>query len=164
VAAADRLDLDVRMKASRLKGVLIWGAGGALLAAVAVDALAMIGRQLRLPLLGSIEIVEAVVLIAASGALIVATLDAAHARVRLLLERMPERARRYCEQAHALVAVLLFAALLAGTVWIAADLWHGHEESELLRIPYRPLRIVAAASLAGLLILSLRNLWRGSAQ
>jgi hypothetical protein len=60
--------------------------------------------------------------------------------------------------------VLLFAALLAGTVWIAADLWHGHEESELLRIPYRPLRIVAAASLAGLLILSLRTLWRGSAQ
>ena len=146
----------------RLRDLLVWIAGGALLIAVAVDSLAMIGRQVRFPLLGSIEIVEAVVLFAAGGGLIIATLDGAHARVNLLLERLPEHWRRRVVRLHALVAALLFAALSAGTVWIAADLWNGYEESELLRIPYKPLRIAAACTLGVLLVLSLRALTRRS--
>src|SRR5690606_20022441 len=152
--------MDVRAMLMRLRGLLIWIAGGALLIAVAVDSLAMIGRQVRVPLLGSIEIVEAVVLLAAGGGLISATLDGAHARVKLLLERLPATTREHVLRLHAFAAALLFAALLAGTVWIAADLWAGHEESELLRIPYRPLRIAAALTLAVLLVLSLRSLIR----
>lgn len=149
------------MIGKRLRDLLVWIAGGALLVAVAVDSLAMIGRQIRFPLLGSIEIVEAVVLFAAGGGLIIATLDGAHARVNLLLERLPEVSRERIMKLHALAAALLFAALLAGTVWIAADLWDGHEESELLGIPYRPLRIAAALTLAVLLLLSLVRLVRG---
>jgi TRAP-type C4-dicarboxylate transport system permease small subunit len=146
------------MTGRRFRDLLVWIAGGALLTAVAVDALAMAGRQIQLPLIGSIEIVEAAVLFAAAGALIVATLDGAHARVGLLLDRMPANWRIRFERLHALVAVLLFAALLAGSVWIAADLWGGHEESELLHIPYRPLRIATAISLTVLLGLSVRRL------
>jgi TRAP-type C4-dicarboxylate transport system permease small subunit len=148
------------MTPKRLRDLLVWIAGGALLVAVAVDTLAMIGRQIRFPLLGSIEIVEAVVLLAAGGGLIIATLDGAHARVNLLLERLPQVWRERVLRLHALAATLLFAALLAGAVWIAADLWNGHEESELLRIPYRPLRIAAALSLGVLLVLSLLRLTR----
>ena len=148
------------MTGKRLRDVLVWIAGGALLVAVAVDSLAMIGRQVRFPLLGSIEIIEAVVLFAAGGGLIIATLDGAHARVKLLLERLPQHWRERVLRLHALAAAVLFAALLAGTVWIAADLWNGHEESELLRIPYRPLRIAAALTLAVLLVLSLLRLTR----
>lgn len=148
------------MSGRRLRDLLVWIAGGALFVAVAVDALAMIGRQIRLPLLGSIEIVQAAVLFASAGALVIATLDGAHARVNLLLVRMPPVWREWLEKLHALVAALLFAALLAGTVWIAADLWPGHEESELLHIPYRPLRIATAVSLAALCLLALRRLWR----
>jgi TRAP-type C4-dicarboxylate transport system permease small subunit len=125
---------------------------------MAVDALAMLGRQVRIPLLGSIEIVEAAVLFAAAGALVIATTDNTHARVNLVAERLPHVARKWLGRFHALAGVLLFSALLTGTVWIAADLWFGHEESELLRIPYRPLRIATALSLAALLILSLRRL------
>src|SRR5690606_6460032 len=110
--------------------------------------------------IGSIELVEAVVLIAAGGGLIIATLDGAHARVNLLLERLPESARELVLKLHALAAALLFAALRAGTVWIAVDLWSGHEESELLRIPYRPLRIAAALTVGVLLLFSLRRLLR----
>jgi TRAP-type transport system small permease protein len=152
--------MDVRKTLKRLRDLLVWIAGGALLVAVAVDSLAMIGRQVRVPLLGSIEIVEAVVLFAAGGGLIIATLDGAHARVKLLLERLPKVWRERVLRLHALAAALLFAALLAGTVWIAADLWYGHEESELLRIPYRPLRIAAALTLTVLLLLSLLRLTR----
>ncbi|MFO7286444.1 MAG: TRAP transporter small permease subunit [Gammaproteobacteria bacterium] len=141
----------------RLRNALVWIAGGALLVVVAVDSLAMIGRQIRFPLLGSIEIIEAVVLIAAGGGLIVATLDHAHARVNLLLERLSTTSRERVLRLHALAGALLFAALLAGTAWIAADLWHGHEASELLGIPYRPLRIAAVLTLLVLFVLSLRG-------
>jgi TRAP-type C4-dicarboxylate transport system permease small subunit len=145
------------MKSGRLRDLLVVVAGGALLVAVAVDALAMIGRQVRIPLLGSIEIVQAAIVIASAGALIIATLDAAHARVNLLLDRVPARWRERLEQLHAIAAAVLHAALLTGTVWIAADLWQGNEESELLHIPYRPLRVAAALSFAVLLVLSLSS-------
>jgi TRAP-type C4-dicarboxylate transport system permease small subunit len=148
----------------RLRTLLIWISGGALLGAVAVDSLAMLGRQIKLPLIGSIEIVEALVVVAAAGALIIATLDKAHARVNLLREHMPARWRGRSSRLNALGAALLFAALLAGTVWIAADLWGGHEQSELLHIPYRPLRVVTAAAFAVLLGVSLRRLFRSETQ
>jgi TRAP-type C4-dicarboxylate transport system permease small subunit len=142
-----------------LRRLLVWISGGGLLVAVAVDALAMLGRQVRIPLLGSIEIVEVAVLFAAAGALVIATLDNTHTRVNLVAERLPDTVRKWLGRFHALAGVLLFSALLTGSVWIAADLWFGHEESELLRIPYRPLRIATAISLAALLILSLRRLF-----
>ena len=148
----------------RLRDLLVLISGGALLVAVAVDALAMIGRQIAVPLLGSIEIVEAVIVFAAGGGLIIATIDRAHARVNLLLERMPGAWGDRLRRLHSLAAVLFFAALLAGTVWIAIDLWSGHEESELLHIPYRPLRIAAAVTLAVLLVLSIAGLFRRSAK
>jgi TRAP-type transport system small permease protein len=143
------------MRAPRSRSVLIWFAGGALLLAMAVDTLAMLGRQLRMPLLGSIEIVQACVLFAAGGALIVAATDHTHARVRLLLDRLPAAWRRSFEILHLLAAALFYGALLIGTVWIAADLWGGHEESELLRIPYRPLRVAVALAVIFLLLQAL---------
>jgi TRAP-type C4-dicarboxylate transport system permease small subunit len=146
------------MNGARLKTVLIFVSGGALLVAMAVDTLAMIGRQIGLPLIGAIEIVQAAVLLAGSGALVVATLDAAHARVNLLLDRLPPRTRALLERGHGLAAALFFAALFAGSAWIAMDLWGGHEESELLRIPYRPLRVAVALTLLALLVLALARL------
>ena len=149
---------------NRVKTWLVWTAGGALLVAVAVDTLAMMGRQVRIPLVGSIEIVEAAVLVAAAGGLVVATVGGVHARVSLFFDRAPPELRSAMQRFHAVAACLLFTALLAGTVWIAADLWAGHEESELLRIPYKPLRIVAALSLAGLLCLAVLDLFRRGRQ
>jgi hypothetical protein len=49
--------------------------------------------------------------------------------------------------------------LLVGSGWIAADLWNGHEESELLRIPYRPLRVAVAVTLVVLLVQALQRVW-----
>lgn len=152
------------MKPGWLRSLLVWISGSALLAAVAVDALAMIGRQIRFPLIGSIEIVEAVILFAAGGALIIATLDGAHARVSLVLDRLPEAWQARIRMLHALAGAVLFAALLTGSAWIAADLWHGHEESELLHIPYLPLRLATVAALAVLLVLSVRGIVRRGAK
>lgn len=143
--------------------ILVWFSGGALLVAMATDTLAMIGRALEIPLVGSIEIVQAVVLFAASGALIIASLEEAHARVNLLLERLPQGWRTRLGQVHAFAAALFYAALFAGSAWIAMDLWGGHEQSEILRIPYRPLRIAVVLALLTLLIIALRRaLFRAS--
>jgi TRAP-type C4-dicarboxylate transport system permease small subunit len=147
MAEAIRRPLDVHMSGGPARKLLIVVAGGALLGAMAIDTLAMLGRQIEVPLLGAIEIVQALVLVAASGALIVAALDGAHARVHLLLARLPERWRATFERAHTLASAVVYAALLAGSLWIAADLWNGAEESELLRIPYRPLRVIVVVAL-----------------
>lgn len=147
------------MKSAR--SVLVWVGGGALLVAMLVDALAMLGRQFDRPLLGAIEIVQAVVLVGAAGSLLVAALEGAHARVHLLLQRLPPAPRHWFGRMHALAAVLLWAALLAGSLWITLDLWHGHEHSELVGIPYRPLRVILLLVLVVLLAHSLRHVLRG---
>jgi TRAP-type C4-dicarboxylate transport system permease small subunit len=150
----------VYVNGGRARTLLVVLAGGALLGAMAVDTLAMVGRQIEIPFLGAIEIVQALVLVAASGALIVAALDGAHARVHLLLARLPERWREGFERVHTFSSAVVYAALLAASVWIAADLWTGTEESELLRVPYRPLRVVVVLTLAVLALHALGRLVR----
>jgi TRAP-type C4-dicarboxylate transport system permease small subunit len=148
----------------RLRTLLVWIPGGALLLAMTADTLAMLGRQVSVPLLGAIELVQASVLIAACGALLLAALEHAHARVHLLLDRMPGATREFLERMHAVSTSILYAALLVGSAWIAIDLWQGHEESELLRIPYRPLRVIVVVTLTVLLLHTLQRVFRRAAK
>lgn len=141
-----------------LRSTLVWVGGGALLVAMLVDTTAMLGRQLRLPLLGAIEIVQAAVLFASAGALLLATLEGSHARVHLLLDRLPPRWQARLHRMQSVLALLLYAGLLLGSAWIARDLWSGHEESELLRLPYRPLRITVVLVLVALLVDAARRI------
>lgn len=145
-------------QATAVSRALVVVGGGALLIALAVDALAVIGRHLGLPLLGSIELVQAAVLVSGSTALLVATLADVHARVHLLVDRLPASWQGLLLRFGQLLSALLFLAFMASSVWIASDLWQGHEQSELLRIPYRPLRIVAVLATAAVAIAFLRQL------
>jgi TRAP-type C4-dicarboxylate transport system permease small subunit len=127
-------------------GVQQWlfyvGAAG-LLFAIGADALAVLGRHLGIPLLGSIELMQAAILLASSAAMVMATIARKHAVVHLLIDRLSPRRRSVMERVHALLSALFFAALGVGSAWIAFDLRNGHEQSELLRIPFAPLRIVS---------------------
>lgn len=125
---------------------LVLVGGGALLLAMATDGIAVIGRHIGHPLLGSIEIIQAAVLVAGCASLVVATLAGVHARVHLLVDRLPTPGRDLLARAGMLAGALLFASLAVASAWIAADLWAGHEESEWLHVPYRPLRIIAVAA------------------
>lgn len=138
--------------------------GAALLIALAVDALAVIGRHVGLPLLGSIELVQAAVLVSGSAALLVATLAGVHARVHLLVDRLPARWQTLLLRLGQLLSALLFLAFMASSLWIASDLWQGHEQSELLRIPYRPLRIIAVLTTFAVAAGFLRQFMRGKDQ
>lgn len=127
-------------------GVTLVG-GAALLAATATDAISVVGRNIGLPLRGSIELVQVAVLVAGSLALLVATADHAHAKVHLVVDRMSARARARLERISALLGALFFAALLAGSVWLMADIWNGFEQSEVLGVPWRAMRLFANVAL-----------------
>lgn len=142
---------------SEIPRPLLWIGGGALLFAMATDAIAVVGRHIGMPLLGSIELVQGAVLIAGTVAMIIATLLRTHASVHVLMDRISPALRTVLFKVNRLVAALYFLALLTGSTWIAADLWTGDEASELLGVPYRPLRIILALGLAVIALLFLRQ-------
>jgi TRAP-type C4-dicarboxylate transport system permease small subunit len=140
---------------------LVIAGGGAMLIAVAVELVAVVGRLLALPLPGSIELVQVVVTVSGAAGLVVATLHGSHAHVRLLLERLPAPRMQQVLRVNRLLAALFFLLLAAGSVWLTLDLWSGFEETEVWRFPYRPLRILVTlgslAVAAGFVRASLRR-------
>ena len=138
---------------------VVWIGGAALLAAVVLDTLAVIGRNIGLPIIGSIELIQAAVLISGVVGLVLATAHDEHARVRILTDRV-RWGPRFADVSGRVSMALLFAALLAGSVWLAADLWDGYERSELLGVPWKLLRLIANVGLAICIIVSLAPLFR----
>lgn len=143
---------------SRARGPEAWlfylGAA-ALLFAMAVDAIAVFGRHIGRPLLGSIEMMQAAILVASSAAIVSATMAHKHAVVHLLIDRLAPRARNIMDRVHAALCAIFFVALAVGSIWIAMDLRGGYEQSELLRIPYAPLRVVSIVSVLGVALIYL---------
>jgi TRAP-type transport system small permease protein len=127
-----------------------------LLIALAADAIAVAGRHLGVPFLGSIETVQAAVIVAASAAMVAATLGRAHATVHILTGRLSAEGRRRIQVFTDAASALFFAVLAAGSIWIVADLWDGAEATELLGLPLKPLRLfwcACALLMAGLFAL-----------
>ena len=142
--------------------LIIWTGGLALLAATAIDTFAVIGRHVGLPVPGSIEMMQAVVLVSGVIAMLVATIENAHARVKLVVDRLSPARRAVADRLSNLLTLLFFAALLAGSSWIAWDLRDAYEQSELLGIPWLALRVIAGmVLLATCAVLALRVI-RGS--
>ena len=142
-----------------LRRLAVWTGGAALIAATATDTLAVIGRNVGLPVVGSIELVQAAVLVSGIFGLIFATAGDDHARVRILTDRLG-RGRALADVVGPLSMALFFAALLTGSVWLAADLWNGHERSEVLGVPWRVLRLIANLGLAACIVVALALLFR----
>ena len=146
---------------SPIRSAMVWVGGAALLAAMAVDTFAVIGRQIGWPLRGSIELVQAAVLVAGSIALIAATLADRHAKVQLVVDRLSPRVRhhvgRFCE----LMTALFLLCVLAGSAWLSVDLWASNELSEIIGVPWRWMRLFANLGLAVALVVVLRHTLRG---
>jgi TRAP-type transport system small permease protein len=149
------------LKSELLKTVLIWVGGVALLLATGIDTLAIICRYLGFPITGSIELMQAVVLVSGVVALVMSTWEDSHARVHLLLDRVGPRAQELAHRLADLSTLLFLAALLAGSVWLAVDLWPGYEHSELVGVPWSVLRMIANAGLTLTIVLLAIRLVRG---
>jgi TRAP-type C4-dicarboxylate transport system permease small subunit len=142
------------------RGPLFYIGAAALLLAMAVDAVAVLGRHIGLPLLGSLELVQAAIVVASSTAIVFATLANRHAAARFLLDRSNPRMRGLLQQFARVLTLLFFLVLAIGQSWIAHDLWNGHEDSELLHIPLAPLRIVSILAVLLAAAVTARRLWR----
>jgi TRAP-type C4-dicarboxylate transport system permease small subunit len=129
--------------------------GGALLLAMATDAIGVIGRQTGIPLVGAIEIVQAAILISGSAALLVATIAKAHATVHILIERLSEPTRAMIARVTRVCSSIFFMFVLAGSIWLAIEAWPGFEASEVLGIPYEPLRVISCLAVAAVIVVLL---------
>ena len=144
--------------------LIIWTGGLALLAATAIDTFAVIGRHVGMPVPGSIEMMQAVVLVSGVIAMLVATIENAHARVKLVVDRLVPARRALADRLSNMLTLLFFAALLAGSSWIAWDLRDAYEQSELLGIPWLALRIIAGLVLLATCAVLAWRVIRGSGQ
>lgn len=129
-----------------------WLGGLALLAATLLDVIAVGSRNSGFAMNGSIELVQVAVLVAGTIALFLSTIDGGHAKVHLLVDRLPAHLRGVALCCNALLTALFFALVLAGSAWIAADLWASHEIGELTGVPWRWLRMFANVGFAAVVI------------
>jgi len=133
-------------KQNPLEQLLFYVGSVAMLAVIAVEALSVLGRHFSLPFIGAIEIIQALILIAACAATVYTTLRTGHAAVRLLTNRFSSIAQQRLLQVNSLLAAVFFAGLAIGLFWLAYDSWNSYEESEVLHISYLPLRAIATLS------------------
>jgi len=141
--------------------MMIWTGGIALIIAAALNLLAVIGRHTGLPLKGAIELVQVVVLIGGSLALVAATLGRNHARVHLILDRLTGSNRDVAEWICTALSILFYLMLLVGSCWLAADLWGSQEVSELVGVPWRAMRAFLNLTLVVIIALLVRQLVEG---
>jgi TRAP-type transport system small permease protein len=137
---------------------LFYLGAAALLFAMGVDTIAVLGRHIGLPLWGSIEMVQAAILVASSSAILSATLARKHVRVRILMDRLKGRSGIWLQRIQDVFSALFFCLLTAGSVWIFLDLRNGYEESEILHIPYAPLRIICIITILAVMVSFLRRI------
>jgi TRAP-type C4-dicarboxylate transport system permease small subunit len=116
--------------------------GTGLLAATAADSLAVTGRHTGFQVLGSIELVQASVVLLAVSAMLVATITGNHAAVHIVTNRLAPSRTTMLRRIAAFISGLVFLALAAGSAWILIELWNGHEQTELIKIPMRWLRLL----------------------
>ncbi|HEY0682317.1 MAG TPA: TRAP transporter small permease [Steroidobacter sp.] len=142
------------------RGPLFYIGAAGLVLAMAVETVAVLGRHAGIPLLGALEIIQACILLMASAAMLSATMNNGHATVTLLTTRVSERARQYLRAFANLLSALFFVGLSAGALWLAVESWNDYEQSELLHIPFRPLRIVSLVAAGAIAAVFLRDMWR----
>lgn len=141
-------------------GVLFYIGATGLLLVMVIEVIAVAGRHLRMPLLGALEMAQASILPAACAAMVIASLAGTHAVVHLLTERLAPRPREWLACVSALIAALYFVGLCVGAVCLMSDYWDSFEQTDVLHIPFRPLRILVAVSAAALAMIFLHQALR----
>lgn len=130
------------------RGPLFYIGAGGLLAMMVIETAAVLGRHAGFPVTGALEIAQATIVFAACAAMLVATMQGAHAAVHMLTDRMPTGMQHQVFRAGSVLAGLFFAALCAGSAWLAFEYWNSFEQTEVLHIPFRPLRAVVTLAAA----------------
>lgn len=143
----------------RIPQWLVVLAGLPLLMAMLIEFGAVVARNLGWNLVGSIELVQAMILLSSSGAMVAATLSRAHAKVNIFSSRYRGRSGRAMRILLAIGGSAFFTALAVGSTWVAWDMRSGAEQSELLGVPYMPLRIIVTVAMFVIAVIYLRRVF-----
>lgn len=135
--------------------------GIALMVAMTTDVISVIGRHTGLPLIGSIELVQASVVISASVGMVLATISRTHAIVHVLVDRLQPTGQRIAKRISSLSAALMFVAFSVGMAWSTHSHWGGYEQSEMLGIPYTPLRLILLSACIVITFVFTWQAWKG---
>lgn len=146
--------------AGRIYRSAIWLGGSALLLAAMIDLASVLARNLASSIHGAIELIQVALLIAGSLGLVVAIASRTHARVHMLTDRLSDAGKTVMGRATALAVATFFLCLLAGSGWIALDLWNSQEYSEVVGVPWRWLRAFANACFFAAVLILLRQMWK----
>lgn len=144
---------------ARTYRMAIWFGGLALLAAAMIDSCAVVARNANMGIHGSIELIQAAVLIAGAIGLVVAIGSRTYARVHLLTERASASGKIWMERVAILMVAIFFLCILGGSSWIAADLWGGQELSEVMGVPWRWMRLFANLCFVIACLIAIRQIW-----
>ena len=142
------------------RGALFYIGAGGLLSMMLVETVAVIGRHIGVPVTGALEIVQVAIVPAACAAMLIATLRGAHAAVHMLTDRLPKSLQRSVLRMGLVLAGLCFTALAAGSAWLAAEFWNSYEQTEVLHIPFRPLRAAVTLAAAALAVVFFHRAFR----
>lgn len=121
--------------------------GVSLLSAMTIDFVSVVGRHLGFPIVGALELVQYCIVGIVSTAVVAATLTENHAAVHVVTERLGAAARRVLARLSDVMSLVFFLAVLAGDAWIAWELWPRDERSDLLGLPFAPMRVLWCAGL-----------------
>jgi TRAP-type C4-dicarboxylate transport system permease small subunit len=132
------------------RGPLFYIGAAGLLLAVTVEVISVAGRQLSAPVHGALEFIQTAILVTASVAMLSATLANTHATVHLVTSRAPPELKRLLARFAAVLSAIFFIGLAGAGAWLTIEHWNLHEESELLHIPFRPLRILSFLSVVAI--------------
>jgi TRAP-type C4-dicarboxylate transport system permease small subunit len=152
--------LDTTAPEATERGPLFYIGAGTLLFATFVETFAVIGRHVGIPLVGALELMQASILLLSCTAMVAATLNQSHASVTLVVSRVGPTWQRLLNIFSCVLSAVFFMAIAAGSLWVLAESWHDHEASELLRIPFRPLRIISVLAAVAIAIIFLRDMFR----
>lgn len=130
-------------RGGRIPTWLVVVGGVPLLAAMFTEFFAVVARNTGWNIIGSIELVQALILLSSCCAIVIATLSRSHAKVSVLSRRITGRSGSVLRVLTALGGAVFFLALAVGSAWIAVDMWGAAEQSELLALPWFPLRCIA---------------------
>jgi TRAP-type C4-dicarboxylate transport system permease small subunit len=134
------------------RGFLYYAGSAGLLTVMLIESAAVIGRHVGLPVLGALEIAQAAIVPATCAAMLIAGLRGAHAAVHMITERLPEGVRRTVDRGSSALAGLYFSALSVGSIWLADEYWNSFEQTEVLHIPFRPLRALVAVAFVAIAV------------
>lgn len=149
----DRPDPVVATRQQR--GPLFYIGAAGLLSAMAVEVVSVAGRHLSTPVHGALEFIQTAILLTASVSMLSATLAETHATVHLVTSRAAPALKRLLARFAAVLSAVFFIGLAVAGAWLMLEHWNLHEESELLHIPFRPLRMLsflAVVAIAGVFI------------